>query len=219
MRILSTLPIPSIRPIPLSVDNKLPAIEMRFGTNPDTELQFMCHLDSCAGMNTGNLALHQWVITNHPDIVDSYEECNDANPFHPLMLDCAVPTADSKESLDGKLTAVVTYFASYKLKDGSPALLKFGLGKDIKVNAIVGLPMWRSWQLILDLYHNKYISPTLGLWFPLLFDDAASGLPSHISWDSSQFVRSSKASCLGFILVDKLPSSSPTESDKKIDKK
>ena len=81
--VLSTAPATALRQIPLAVDNKLPAIELRFGTNDDNEIQFLCHLDSCAGMNTGNLPLHQWLITKHPEIVKEYEECNNANPFHP----------------------------------------------------------------------------------------------------------------------------------------
>ena len=47
-KVLSTTPIPTLRQIPLDVDNKLPAIEVRFGTNDDNEIQFLCHLDSCA---------------------------------------------------------------------------------------------------------------------------------------------------------------------------
>ena len=120
---MSTPTSTSIHTIPLAVDNKLPGVEMRFGSTSEDEVQFLCLLDICAGMNAENLALHQWLITNHPSLVHSYEECNDANPFHPLMLDCAVPTADAKESLDGKLTAVVTYYTRYKMHDGSQALL------------------------------------------------------------------------------------------------
>ena len=81
-------------------------------------------------------------MTKCPQIVVSYEECNDATPFNPLKLDCAVPAADAVDSLYGKLTAVVTYRTRYMMPSGELVLHKFGLGKDITVNAIVGFPTW-----------------------------------------------------------------------------
>ena len=44
-------------PMPLDVDNGLPGIEMRFGKTDDTKVTFICHIDTCAAMSTGNLQL------------------------------------------------------------------------------------------------------------------------------------------------------------------
>ena len=41
-------------PMPLDVDNGLPGIELWFGTSPDNECGFICHMDTCVAMNTGN---------------------------------------------------------------------------------------------------------------------------------------------------------------------
>ena len=57
--------------IPLPVSNNLPAIEIQFGQSNELENPFVCHLDSCAGINTGSLILHQWIITTFPYIVKS----------------------------------------------------------------------------------------------------------------------------------------------------
>ena len=57
--ILSTPPYSSIHPIPLSIDNKLPCVELAFGCSDADEDGFLCHVDSCAGMNTSSLLLHQ----------------------------------------------------------------------------------------------------------------------------------------------------------------
>jgi len=94
--------------MPLDLDNGLPAIEFRFGSRIDDEICFLCHIDTCAAMNTGNLLVHQWIITKHPYIVSSYEQFDDENQFDPLSLSCAV-TMDEISATYGKLTAVVTY--------------------------------------------------------------------------------------------------------------
>ena len=46
------------QPIPLDVDNGLPGVELWFGSNDASEVGFMCYLDTCAAMNTGNLRVH-----------------------------------------------------------------------------------------------------------------------------------------------------------------
>ena len=56
--LLKTLIKPVLRNMPLSLDNNLPEAVLRFGSTTDDEIPFSCHLDSCAGMNTGNLLLH-----------------------------------------------------------------------------------------------------------------------------------------------------------------
>ena len=82
-KIFSTPSAQIARQIPLPINNALPAVEFRFGTDDENEIQFLCHVDSCAGMNTGSLLMHQWVMTKCPHIVAKYEEFNDENPFTP----------------------------------------------------------------------------------------------------------------------------------------
>ena len=65
------------RPMPLELDNSLPAINLCFGSTDDNEVVFPCHVDSCAAMNAGNLRVHQWVITHHPEIVTKYLQFDD----------------------------------------------------------------------------------------------------------------------------------------------
>ena len=60
------------QPMPLDVDNGLLVVELWFGSNDDNEVGFMCHLDTCAAIDTGNLRVHQWLMTKHPDIVTEY---------------------------------------------------------------------------------------------------------------------------------------------------
>ena len=77
-------------PMPLDVDNGLPGIEMRLGTTDDTEVTFICHVDTCAAMSTGNLQIHEWIMTTYPEIVAEYIRYDDNNPFEPIQFSCAV---------------------------------------------------------------------------------------------------------------------------------
>ena len=68
----------------------LPGIELCFGKVCTSEVGLLCHLDSCAAMNTVNLRVHQWLITTYPHLVSEYIQYDDSLPFQPLQLSCAV---------------------------------------------------------------------------------------------------------------------------------
>ena len=65
--------------MPLDVDNVLPGIEIWFGTDPANEISFIHHMDTCAAMNTGNLLVHKWLMTQNPELVAEYIQFNDAH--------------------------------------------------------------------------------------------------------------------------------------------
>ena len=72
---------PSLRQIPLSLDNNLPFTVIIFGTPDDNEVAFSCHLDSCVTMDTGSYLLHMWIMTTYLDIVASYKRYGDNEPL------------------------------------------------------------------------------------------------------------------------------------------
>ena len=67
--------------------------------------------------------------------------------------------------------------------------MKFGLGKDVGVNAIIGLPLQLSWRMVLDLNEHRCSCLALNTVFPFEFTDAASGLPRNVKFDYADFVR------------------------------
>ena len=177
-----------LRHMPLDLDNGLPAIEFRFGNCIDDEICFLCHIDTCAAMNTGNLLVHQWIMTKHPYIVSSYEQFDDENPFDPLSLSCAV-TMDEISATYGKLTAVVTYHTQYKDLEGNPITLSFGLGASVAVNAIVGLPTIRKWKACIDIGMDVVNCKLMNLIFPIHYHSADSGLPADTQFTNNDFCR------------------------------
>ena len=101
-------------PMPLDVDNGLPGIELWFGTYMDHEVGFICHMDICTAMNTGNLLIHKWLMTKHPHLVADYIQFDDSHPFERLQLHCAVADLEREESMHGKLTAIIRYWLCYE---------------------------------------------------------------------------------------------------------
>ena len=77
-------------PMPFDVDNGLPGDDLWFGTKKEDEVCFAYYLASYVTMNTGNLRVHQWLMTQHPTLVAEYIQYDDVHPFQPLQLQCTV---------------------------------------------------------------------------------------------------------------------------------
>ena len=127
--------------MPLDIDNGLSAIHMRFGNSYTNEAIFCTRVNSCAVMNVGNLRLHKWIITTNPDIVESYIQFDDENPFDPIRFNFAF--SEEKSDLKGGLTSLVTYKTCYK-DAFKNLLLSFILVKDVAFNSIIGKPTFKS---------------------------------------------------------------------------
>ena len=182
-------------PMPLDLDNSLPGVRIEIGMNSQHTPNFLAHIDTCAAMNTGNLLLHQWIITTYPQCVAEYIEHTDNDPFQPIQMQVAVDDPNSLTTPDiGKLTAVVRYHTPYTFADGSPMLLSFGLGVDVAVRSLIGLPTLRQLACTVDLPSNQLVCPAIKCIFPLLFEPSRMGLPSHIQFTTADFQRPGQSS-------------------------
>jgi len=119
--------------MPLTVDNKLPGCLLRFGKTEKDEVSFICHVDTCAAMSTGNLLSHQWLITKYPAIVEEYIQYDDVDPFEPIRLAVALKDLEGCNITKNKLTAVVRYWTPYLDSDGNRLVISFGLEESIAV--------------------------------------------------------------------------------------
>ena len=189
------------RPMPIAIDNGLPAVALRFGSNDEDETSFKVSIDSCAGLNIGNLRVHQWVATTYPHIIKDWIEFDDKNRFEPLALNCAVKDLEGVENNIGKLTALVTYYTRYSFADKTPVFLSFGLGSEVAVNAIVGKPTLKAWKGCIDFASDTFTSENLRLAFAMEYKMADTGLPKDIIFDSTSFVRPRQTTQVGAFVV------------------
>ena len=145
-------------------------------------------MDTCAAMNTGNLAVHQWLMSTHPHLVAEYIQFDDVTPFEPLQLHCAVTDLFKTESMHGKLTDIVRYWLRYK-NDDKNVVLSFGLGASVTVNSIVGVPTIKAWKCLFDFDSHELIARGLNTKFPLVYEVTRQGLSPSVVFSDENFVR------------------------------
>jgi hypothetical protein len=145
----------------------------------------VCLYDTCAAVCSGNLLFHQWVITSFPELVHSFEQFDDSNPFEAIKLVGALkdPAAFDVATY-GRLTAVVRYHLPYEtVPDRSAAVLCIALGTNVSVNTILGWPAIEDLGINLQLKSKQFFSTTLHCPFPLSRVTAPCGLPEGVVFD------------------------------------
>jgi hypothetical protein len=136
------------------------------------------------------LLFHQWVISTYPDLVHSFEQFDDANPFEAIKLLGAVQDpASFDEEAHGRLTAMVRYRMPYTDSASHPTVLCIALGADVSVNTILGWPAIEDLGITLCLKTKSFFSSTLNHTFPLERVAAPCGLPPDIDFDPARDFR------------------------------
>lgn len=188
---VSKAALPPLRQMPLALDNELPGIILGVGEESKSDISFLCHLDTCAAMNTGNLRMHQYVMTAHPELVVSYSRYDDREPFMPISLQCALSDDNNvgETNDENKLVAVVTYRTPYTSNTGDAITLSFGLGHNVSVRTIIGLPTIKAWKGVMNFVDNTFTSHTLSTRFDLLFEETQQGLPEGVKFKPEDFKR------------------------------
>ena len=152
-----TIPASNITPpMPQDVDNGLPGVEMWFGRNKFSEVGMLCHLDSCAVINTENLHVHKSLITTYLHLVIEYIQYDDAKSFQPFKLACVVRKHGMVDSMYEKLTTIVRYWLRYQVND-KYITLSFGLREDVAINFIIGSLTLRKWSGNLNLVNTHFL--------------------------------------------------------------
>ena len=171
----------------LDTKNGLPGIPIKIGqTSSSISPKFLAHIDTCASMNTVNILPHQWIITTYPSFVAEYTQFDDDNDeFQPIQLQLAINNSDTPtQSNAERLTATIKYYTPYTSADGQSILLSFGLGADVLVQSIIGLPTLRKWNCHIKLCGNHMVCLFLKSIFPLFFERTKPGLPSGITFSA-----------------------------------
>jgi len=183
-------------PMPLNIDMGLPNITWDLGLpNDPNPVKLRALFDSCGCCNVGRLDYHLWIVSQRPDIVAEFRFCDGHQPFDPLGLDGVVsqssdlvPTNDGLLSEQhGLLTAIVRYWTPYKMPDGSPLALSFGLGEHVSTNTLTGLPTLEGLKFMTDYSKFQAFSVALNRNFPLDRHPGDCGLPHGTSFDVAEF--------------------------------
>jgi hypothetical protein len=182
---------PGLAPFPIHINNLMPAITVDLGHSLDAAVSLVCLYDTCAAVCSGNFLFHQWVITTYPDLVLSFEQFNDANPFEPIKLVGAIKNpADFDAAAHGQLTTVVCYHLPYTIvPSGESPVLCIALGTDVAVNTILGWPVIEDLEIKLRIQKEKFYNTILFTPFTLTRKAAPLGLPDGVDFDPARDFR------------------------------
>jgi len=156
--------------MPIDIDNNLPGCEFMLGKDKGTAMPMICHVDTCALMSTDNLRLHTMMAQRYPDTVAEFINFNDDQPFTPLVSAGALQEFNTEQHSDNRLTAIMKYWTPYFDLDGHRQKLSFGLGSNVAINSIIGLPQLQIWQASICSRNNTLMEPTIATQFPLVYD-------------------------------------------------
>jgi hypothetical protein len=169
-----------LRPMPIRVDNGLPHIRLSLGSSDDTALSVL--FDSGAALSSGYLPYHLWIMRENPDLVASFERFDDANPFEPIKLGGAIRHPDDyNESVHGQLTAIVRYKTPYVDHDGNPIRISFGLGQDMTVNTILGMPIIKDLGMVPNFRTGSVCCDDTAATFEICYQETCCGFPASDS--------------------------------------
>jgi hypothetical protein len=168
---------PSLRPMPIRVDNGLPHLRLNLGLHADATLSVL--FDSGAALSSGYLPYHLWIMRENPDIVASFEQFDDSNPFEPIKLGGAIRHPDDYDvSLHGQLTAIIRYKTPYVDHDGSPIRISFGLGNDMTVNTILGMPIIKDLGMLPNFRTARVTCEDTPATFDIRYHETNCGFPA-----------------------------------------
>ena len=157
--------------MPIKLQNELPHLFFPIGLPNKLPGELSALYDTGAALNTGYLAYRQHIHKIAPNLVHSYESFDGPEPFDPIRLTGAIcDPADYSSYSHRVLSAIIRYNTPF-IDDitPEPILLSFALGKDMSVNAIVGIPLIRQLRLTLDFDPETIVSHTLRTYFTLKF--------------------------------------------------
>jgi len=158
-------------PMPISIDNKLPCVDLKLGYGSTRTPSLRALVDSGAAMNSGNLSYHREAMSRYPDIVAEYLECGPGTKYDLVKLKVAATQSDTEGKFDdGTLSAIIHYKTPYFI-NSHRLTLSFALGKTLSLRTILGIPSLEAMHGVLDLCGKTLSLKRLGITLPLVMTE------------------------------------------------
>ena len=101
--------------MPITIDKNLPCVDFKLGHEIGGKAIFLRMLvDLGAAMNSDNKHSHRQIMSQFPDIVAEYSECEPGTKYDLVQLKVAVTQSAVKSDFtNGTLSAIITYKTPY----------------------------------------------------------------------------------------------------------
>ena len=83
--------------------------------------------------------------------------------------------------MHGKLTSIFRYWMRYD-QGNKKSVLSFGLGADVAINYLIGLPTLRQWGGFFDFGNNNFVVSSVNTKFPLFYEPTKHGLSASVEF-------------------------------------
>lgn len=146
----------------LGVTQAMPHIRFPVGLQREALVEVM--VDTCAGLNLGQLSYHESIYKSHPEIVSQFayiKDLENVDHFGVGGVDRKAPGL--------AIEALITYKTPFRI-NGSPVLVTFALSDGAASNTILGLPFLRGTRSAVFLDNagqDTLVVAKLGSTFPV----------------------------------------------------
>ena len=95
-------------------------------------------------------------VDRHPSsfAIAEYVEYGPGTPYNSITLYTAIENNNGAPSHDGDLTVVIIYRTVCTTLEENHIVISFGIGNNVTVNAIIGLPVLKAFEVLVDLQYN-----------------------------------------------------------------
>ena len=138
---------PSRRVLPVPIQAAFPHITLQFGTALGCENcpAVRCVIDTAAALSTGNLHFFAAIAKQYPHTVASIHSPSD---YSLITLSGIVQNEGASVTTD--LSVAFRFHLPYLTHEGNPTSFLVATGRDVTVNAILGLPFIQQTKMVID---------------------------------------------------------------------
>ena len=162
-------------PLPVSTNMQFPHFQFLLGleNNKRGNIAINVFKDSGAGINIAHLDYITRLILMRPEIVykifTTKGADGQAGNFGPIKLSGIVSTDDDATTTSTELPVAYMLHTPYTQLDRTPIKLTFACGKNVTVNAIIGNPLLRDVDAVVDYGRNTMRIASWGKTFELTY--------------------------------------------------
>jgi hypothetical protein len=160
----------NLPPLPIQIYPSLPHIELQLGAAKNTDFQpaISVIVDSGSCLCTANSDYIMAIAKAYPQRVKSITLA--ADRYAPILLSGVVSDEEERHNYSTALPCVVEFHMPYMTNAGSPTSLKVACGKQVGVNALIGMSFMTAAKLVVDLDDNIIESKLLSCDpFPIIY--------------------------------------------------
>jgi hypothetical protein len=159
----------------------LPHINLKLGTSESDfqPLSLSTPDHAYAQATPGNSDYIMAIAKAYPQLVRSITLAGDQ--YSPIILSDVGSNNDDQHNYSTSLPCVVEFHMPYITSAGSPISLKIARGKQVGVNALIGMSFMTAAKLVVDLNDNVMESKLLTCKpFPLVFKRPSKSMPNLV---------------------------------------